>query len=165
MKVANFCWGVCATILVAGTAQADGADRPFDALDDSPRFMLYVHKQLGSAPRQSKGPSFGFAVDRSTPLWSRGDSPAPASATARIFDLRVAPFDDSAIFLNGLQLTGSAQQGLGYEGSYGEGASWNNPWLWFAAALGAAIGISCLTDNWPCEDSYDGDSGYRVPGE
>ena len=152
MKVANFCWGACATLLVAGAAQADGAHRAFDVLDDSPRFMLYVHKEIGGASRKTAGPSFGFAVDRSS------------VATTRVFDLRVAPFADNAVFLNGLQITGQSQ-GFGYSGSYGEGASWDNPWLWFAAALGGAIGISCLTDNWPCDDSYDDDSDYRVPGE
>ena len=55
--------------------------------------------------------------------------------------------------------------GLVFGGSYGEGASWDNPWLWFAAALGAALGISCATDNWPCEGSGYDDNGYRVPGE
>lgn len=152
MKFANFCWGACATILAAGTAQADGADRAFDAFDDSPRFMLYVHKELGGARHKSAAPSFGFAVDRSS------------IASSRVFDLRVAPFADNAIFLNGLQIAGQPQ-GFGYSGSYGEGASWDNPWLWFAAALGGALGISCLTDNWPCDDSYDDDGDYRVPGE
>lgn len=152
MKVANFCWSVCATMLVAGAAQADDADRRFAALDDSPRFMLYVHKQIGDVRHKSSGPAFGFAVDRSS------------ITTARVFDLRVAPFDDNAIFLNGLQLTGNTQQGLGYSGSYGEGASWDSRWLWFAAALGAALGVSCATDNWPCDGGgYNGNANYRPP--
>lgn len=153
MRVSNVCWGLCAMILASGTAQADGGSPPFGMLDDSPRFMLYVQKQIGGTRHRSTGPSFGFAVDRSM------------ATSTRIFDLRVAPFDDGAIMLNGLQVTGKGPQRLGYEGSYGEGASWNNPWLWFAAALGAAIGISCLTENWPCDDSYDGEPRYTVPGE
>jgi hypothetical protein len=99
------------------------------------------------------------------PLTLQMDQSALRPATARIFDVRVAPFDDGAIFLNGLRLTGEAQQGLGYGGSYGEGASWDNPWLWFAAALGGAIGISCLTDNWPCDDGGYGGNGYTPPTE
>jgi hypothetical protein len=165
MRVSNFSWALCATILVASSAQADSADEPFGILDDSPRFMLYVHKEIGGARHRSTGPSFGFAVDRTIPQTLQMDQSALRPSTARIFDVRVAPFDDNAIFLQGLRLTGETPQGLGYSGSYGEGASWNNPWLWFAAALGAAIGISCLTDNWPCDDSYGGSDGYTPPAE
>ena len=165
MRVSKFSWALCATILVASSAQADRADEPFGILDDSPRFMLYVHKEIGGARHRSTGPSFGFAVDRPIPLTLQRDQSALRASSARIFDLRVAPFDDNAIFLQGLRLTGETPQGLGYSGSYGEGASWNNPWLWFAAALGAAIGISCLTDNWPCDDSYGGSDGYTPPAE
>jgi hypothetical protein len=64
MRVSNFSWALCTTILVAGSAQADRADEPFGILDDSPRFMLYVHKEIGSARHKRTGPSFGFAVDR-----------------------------------------------------------------------------------------------------
>jgi hypothetical protein len=165
MRVSNFSWALCATMLVVGTAQADRADDPFGALDDSPRFMLYVHKDLGSARHKSTGPSFGFAVDRPIPLTLHRDPSALRASTARVFDLRVAPFDDGAIMFNGLRLTGRTQQGLGYSGSYEEGASWDNPWLWFGAALVGAIGISCATDNWPCDDSYGGDDGYTPPRE
>jgi hypothetical protein len=161
MRVANFSWGLCATILVASAA---GADEPFGALDDSPRFMLYVQKQVGNA-RHKSGPSFGFAVDRAMPSSLLIDQSALRAPSARIFDLRVAPFDHGAITFNGLQLTGTAPQGLGYSGSYEEGASWSNPWLLFGLALAGAVGISCATDNWPCDGgSYD-DDGYRVPGE
>ena len=165
MRVSNFSWALCATILVASSAQADRADEPFGILDDSPRFMLYVHKEIGGTRHKSAGPSFGFAVDRTVPLTLQMDQSALRPSTARIFDVRVAPFDDGAIFLNGLRLTGETPQGFGYSGSYGEGASWDNPWLWFAAALGAAIGISCLTDNWSCDDSYGGSDGYTPPAE
>ena len=170
MRFANFACGLCMAVAVASAAQADGADRPFGVLDDSPRFVLYVHKQVGAARHKRTGPAFGFAVDRSLPMWSRGDSPALLAPTARIFDLRVAPFDDNAIFLNGLQLTGKVAGRLGYEGSYGEGSfgegtSWRNPWVLGALVIGGALGISCLTDNFPCDDSYDGEERYTVPGE
>jgi hypothetical protein len=161
MRVSKYSWALCAAILVASSAQADRADEPFGVLDDSPRFMLYVHKEIGSARHKRTGPAFGFAVDRTVPMTLQMDQSALRPSTARIFDVRVAPFDHGAIFLNGLRLTGETPQGVGYSGSYGEGASWDNPWLWFAAALGAAIGISCLTDNWPCESGggYGGYSG------
>ena len=64
MRVSNCSWALCAAILVASSAQADRADEPFGVLDDSPRFMLYVHKEIGSARHKRTGPSFGFAVDR-----------------------------------------------------------------------------------------------------
>src|SRR5687767_269793 len=76
MRVSNFSWALCATILVAGSAQADRADEPFGILDDSPRFMLYVHKEIGGARRKSAGPSFGFAVDRTVPLTLQMDRSA-----------------------------------------------------------------------------------------
>ena len=148
MRVANFSWGLCATVLIASTAQA-GVDEPFGALDDSPRFMLYVQKPLGAVRHRSTGPSFGFAVDR-------------PNTSARIFDLRVAPFDHGTIMLNGFRLTGETR-GLGFD-SYG-GDSWDNPWLLVGLGLGAALGISCATDNWPCDDGgYDGNNDYQVPG-
>jgi hypothetical protein len=167
MRVSKFSWALCAAILVAGSAQADRADEPFGILDDSPRFMLYVHKEIGSARHKGKSmaPSFGFAVDRTIPMTLQMDQSALRASTASIFDVRVAPFDHGAIFLNGLRLTGEAPQGSGYSGSYEEGASWDNPWLWFGAALVGAIAISCLTDNWPCDDSYGGDGDYTPPAE
>jgi hypothetical protein len=145
MRVKSLSWGVCATVLIAGAAQAD---EPFGALDDSPRFMLYVQKQLGAPRHKSMGPSFGFAVDR--------------ASSARIFDLRVAPFEHGAIMLNGLQLNGQSR-GLGFD-SYG-GPSWDGPWPWVALGVGAALGISCATDNWPCGGGgYNGNNDYQVPG-
>lgn len=160
MRVSNFSWALCATILVASSAQADRADEPFGVLDDSPRFMLYVHKEIGGARHKSMGPSFGFAVDRTIPQTLRMDQSALRPSTARIFDVRVAPFDDNAIFLNGLRLTGGASQGLGFD-SYG-GPSWRNPWVITALVVGGALGVSCATDNFPCDS---GGSGYRVGGE
>jgi hypothetical protein len=145
MRIANFSWGLCAAVVIASAAQA-GVDEPFGALDDSPRFMLYVQKQVGAPRHKSAGPSFGFAVGRQS---------------APVFDLRVAPFDHGAIMLNGFQLTG--QQGLGFD-SYGSD-SWHNPWLWVGLGLGGALGISCATDNWPCDGGgYDGNDDYQVPG-
>ena len=162
MRVSKFSSAVFATILVAGSAQADRGDEPFGILDDSPRFMLYVHKEIGSTRHKRMGPSFGFAVDRTIPL-TLTDQSALRSSTARIFDFRVAPFDDGAIFLNGLRLTGEAQYRLGYDGeSYGEGESWTNPWVLFGFAAAGAIGISCATRNFPCDSS----SGRRYsPGD
>lgn len=167
MRFSKCSWALCASMLVAGAAQADRADEPFGVLDDSPRFMLYVHKELGTVRHRSAGPSFGFAVDRPIPLTLQKDQSALRAPSARIFDLRVAPFDGGAIMLNGLKLTGNAPTGLGYSGSYGEGESWSwsNPWLWFGLAVGGAIGISCATDNWPCDDGGYGGDDYQVPGE
>ena len=116
---------------MASSAQAGRADEPFGVLDDSPRFMLYVHKEIGSTRHKSTGPSFGFAVDRPIPLTLQMDQSALRPSTARIFDFRVAPFDDGAILLNGFRLTGGASQGLGFD-SYG-GPSWSNPWVMVAA--------------------------------
>ena len=140
MRVSNFSWALCATILVASSAQADRADEPFGVLDDSPRFMLYVHKEIGSARHRSTGPSFGFAVDRTVPLTLQMDQSALRPSTARIFDFRVAPFDDGAIFLNGLQADRRDAAGIGIQRQLRRGASWDNPWLWFAAGARGALG-------------------------
>lgn len=159
MRVANLSWGLCATVLIASAAPAE---ERFGALDDSPSFMLYVQKQLGAPGHRSMGPSFGFAVDRPSPSAVHIDQSALRAPSARIFDLRVAPFDHGAVMLNGFKLRGETRR-LGFD-SYG-GDSWDNPWLWVALGLGAALGISCATDNWPCDDgSYDGNGDYQVPG-
>ena len=158
MRVSNFSWAVCATILAAGCAQAD---EPFGALDDAPRFMLYVHKNIGGVRHKSTAPSFGFAVDRTIPMTLHRDQPASSSltsspSTARIFDFRVAPFDDGAIFLNGFRLTGGTSQGLGLdslEGPSWDGPSWRNPWVLTAVILGAGLAVSCATENFPCDSS------------
>jgi hypothetical protein len=147
-------------MLVAGSAQADSADQPFGVLDDAPRFMLYVHKEIGSGRHKSAAPSFGFAVDRTIPQTLQRDYSALRPSTARIFDFRVAPFDGGAITFNGLRLTGGPSQGLGFE-SYG-GPSWGNPWVVFALVVGGAVGVSCATENWPCDSG--GGSSYS-PGE
>jgi hypothetical protein len=160
MRVLNFSGALCATMLVASSAQAGRADEPFGVLDDSPRFMLYVHKEIGRTRRKSTGPSFGFAVDRTVPMTLQMDQSALRASTARIFDFRVAPFDEGAIFLNGFRLTGGTSQGLGFD-SYG-GPSWGNPWVIAALVVGGAAAISCATDNFPC-DSGSG-SGYS-PGD
>ena len=150
MKFSNLCWGACATLLVASGAHADGADRAFDTLDDAPRFMLYVHKQIGTPRHKSLGPSFGFAVERST----------FRTTSTKVLDLRFAPYDGGALFFNGMQLTGKTTEAMNWE-SYGG----PNGYLWWgAAALAALIVVSCATDNTPCDDD-DGGSGYSPPGE
>ncbi len=164
MRISHFSWALCATILAAGSAQADRADEPLGVLDDSPRFMLYVHKEIGRSRHKSTPPSFGFAVDRTIPMSLHKDQSALRPSTARIFDFRVAPFDDGAIFLNGFRLTAGPSQGLGFD-SYG-GPSWGNPWVLGAIIIGGAAAVSCATENWPCDDdSYGGGDEYTPPGE
>ena len=165
MRVSNFSWGLCATLLVAGAAHAERTDRQFGTLDDSPRFMLYVTKHIGAPRQQRMGPSFGFAVEREVPLRLQTASLSLRPASVKIFDLSFAPFDGGALFVNGMHPSGTAPRGLGYE-SYGEGDSWGNPWLWGGLGLAALLGISCATDNWPCDDGgYGGDDDYTPPGE
>jgi hypothetical protein len=145
MKFSKSCWAACATALVAGAAHADDADRGFYALDDAPRFMLYVHKQIGAPRHKTAGPSFGFAIDRSQSM--------------KVLDLRFAP-SDGAFFFNGLQLTGKTPEGLGWE-SYGG----PNRYLWWGAAgLGALLLLACATDNEPCDDGGGG-GGYPTQRE
>jgi hypothetical protein len=166
MRVSNLSWGLCATLLMAGAAHAERTDRQLGTLDDSPRFMLYVTKHIGATRRQSLGPSFGFAVEREMPLRLQTDPLSLRPASVKIFDMRFTAFDGGgALFVNGMHLTGKVPQGLGFE-SYGEGESWDNPWLWGGLGLAALLGISCATDNWPCDDGgYGGDDDYTPPGE
>jgi hypothetical protein len=164
-RMASQITGVLCTLLVAGTAQAERNDEFFQPLDDAPRFMLYVQKQLGTSPRKSKALSFGVSVERQTPMWSSVHAGSTRTPTVRLLDLRFAPYDDGAVYLNGLQLTGKGPYTLGYEGSYGEEGSWGSPWLWGIGGVALLLGISCATENFPCDDSYDsGDRDYRPPG-
>ena len=156
MRVANFSWGLCATVLIASAASAG---EPFGALDDSPRFMLYVQKQVGAARHKSLGPSLGFAIERTTPAWGRADSLSLQPMSAKLLDFRYMPYDNGALFFNGLQLTGKPVEGLGYESYSGP----NGGWWWGAAGLAALLIGLCATDNEPCSD--DGGGGYSPPGE
>lgn len=161
MRISNVSWGLCATILVAGAAQAERIEQRPGALDDSPTFMLYVHKQIGAARHKDLGPSFGFAIERPLPLWARTDSLSLRPANMRLLDLRFAPYDGGSLFFNGLQLTGKTPAGLGYE-SYGGP---NRYYWWGAAALGALLIGMCASGNDPCDDGGGGGGGYRPPGE
>lgn len=154
MRISNVTRGLCATILVAGSAQADRIEQRPGALDDSPTFMLYVHKQIGAARHESLGPSFGLAIERPMPLWARTDSLSLRPASTRLLDLRFAPYDGGSLFFNGMQLTGKTLEGLGWE-SYGGP---NGLYWWGAAGLAALLIGLCATDNEPCADDDDDDS-------
>lgn len=138
MRVKNLSWGLCATMLVVSAAQAE---EPFAAFDDSPRFMLYVQKQVGAGHHKSMGPSFGFAIER----------PMLRDQSAKLLDLRYAPDDGGSLFFNGLQLTGKPVDGLGF-GSYGGPHA---GLLWGAAGIAALLIGLCVTDNDPCGNSDD----------
>ena len=165
MRVSNFA-GDCVRRCWWRVLRKLGADEPFGGLDDSPRFMLYVHKEVGTVRHKSTGPAFGFAVDRPIPLTLQRDQSALLAPTARIFDLRVAPFDDNAIFLNGFS-SPARQQAARLQGSYGEGESGSGagetPGCWSHSSSGVRSASRALTDNFPCDDSYDGEDAIRCP--
>jgi len=148
MRVKSLCWGLCATAVLASAAHAE---QPFASFDDSPRFMLYVQKQIGARHHKSIGPAFGFAIER------------PMYGNAKLLDLRYAPYDGGSLFFNGMQFTGEPVEGLGLE-SYGG----PDRYLWWAAAgLGAVLVGMCATGNDPCDDDDDDDNNTdttRTPG-
>ena len=158
MRIANLSWGLCTTVLIAGAAPAD---ERFGALDDSPSFMLYVQKPVGTARHRSKGPSFGFAIERPM-LLGQSNSLSLQPVSAKLLDLRYAPDGGGSLFFNGLQLTGKPIEGLGFESYGGPHAV-----LWWSAAGVAALLIGlCATDNDPCGDDDDDNNTdtSRTPG-
>jgi hypothetical protein len=138
----------------------DSYARPFTAVDAEPRFMIYVQHSFGSSTR-SVSPRLGFSVDRALPI---SLDRARIQSSVRLLDLQFATTAIDNVWLNGIKLSGEPDYTHRYD-SYG-GDSWDNPWLWFGLGGAALLGISCATENWPCEDDDDrgdSDSGYQIP--
>lgn len=154
-----------ATVLATGIA---GAAQPHLGSSaggaGSAQFMLYLQKPLGEQTRSAGAARLGLRIDRvSTPHPANRASyvQRAAPAAVRLLDLRLSLFADRTVELNGVALN-SRRTALGYE-SYGPQESWRNPWVWVGIGLAGALGISCATDNWPCDGN--GSSEYEPPGE
>lgn len=157
-------WLVSLCMFVTTVAGAQTPLHAFSSVDTAPRYMIYVQRGFGGKAQASFAPRFGFSVDRELPVVL---DRMPLRSSVRLIDLQLSSATWRDVWLNGYKIAGERENSLGYgEDSYGED-SWGNPWLWGGAGLAALLGISCVTDNWPCEDDRDrrpSTSGYQIPG-
>ena len=119
----------------------------FASADRSSRFMLYMRVQLSTSNRPFTIPRFGLSFDRNVPFASHA---APVSMRPRVslIDLQFNAPPPQMLRLGGAAMLSND----------GERSVWKSPWLW--VGIGAAvIGISCATDNFPCDDDDGGGSG------
>ena len=153
---------VCA--FVTTTAVAQPPVHAFSAVDTAPRYMIYVQHSFGGRSQRSFSPRLGFGVERELPVALDRMS---MRSSVRLIDVQLSSESWREVWLNGYKIAGEREHSVGYDnGSYG-GDSWDNPWLWGGAGLAALLGLSCVTDNWPCEENErrrPSQSGYQIPG-
>jgi hypothetical protein len=140
---------VLACILAASAAlPALATADDFSATDRSSRLMLYMRVSLGTNDQTYTLPRFGLSFDRSIPFASH-TAPLSMRPHVSLIDLQFnAPRSQMFRLGGAAMLSGDGERSL-----------WRNPWVW--VGIGAAvIGISCATDNFPC----DGDDGYGGGG-
>lgn len=129
-----------------------------NALDRAPRAMIYFQQPLGTVPGKASELQFGLRLESNPVALGGADlyapwRPAPSLAFA---DFRFNAMGDTQVW------TGGALMYDSMEGVIGTGDSWSQWWWWVMLGL-AGAGISCLTDNWPCDDSYSSSDGYTPP--
>lgn len=157
-------WLLSVCVFATTTAVAEAPMHAFSGVDTAPRYMIYVQHAFGGKAQTEFAPRFGFSVEREIPVAFERTS---MRSSVRLIDLQWSSETWNDVWFNGYKIAGEREHSLSYEGgSYGED-SWGNPWLWSTAGLAALIGISCVSDNWPCEESdrrRPSSSGYQIPG-
>ena len=157
-------WPLSLCVFVTTAAVAEPPMHAFGGVDAAPRYMIYVQHAFGGKAQASFAPRFGFSLDRELPVAFERTS---MRSSVRLIDVQLSSATWTDVWLNGYKIAGEREYSLGYDsGSYG-GESWGNPWLWGGAGLAALLGLSCVSDNWPCEDddgSRPSSSGYQIPG-
>ena len=135
-----------AVILCAPTSSY--AVQPFGAPDATPQAFLYVRLPFGASRSVSEHntPRFGLSLSREFSTGSDTHSLFRPNRLLPFFDVQFGGRDASMRF-NGANMASS-----------GGGSIWKNPWLWVGIAAGALV-ISCVTENFPCEDDSSGSGG------
>jgi len=119
------------------------------------RFMLYMRVPVSLSDRTFTAPRFGLSFERSVPY--SASNPHYTLNSGPLFGLR------PHVSLIDLQFNAPRAQMLRLGGasmlsSDGEKSVWKSPWLWVGIGV-AALGISCATDNFPCDDGGNGSGG------
>ncbi|MEO1034963.1 MAG: hypothetical protein AAFX44_05310 [Pseudomonadota bacterium] len=139
-----------ATTTVAQTATDDA----FDA----PRVMLYASKGFGASSDYRAAPKFGLRLDQPISGRLTGWRADPGQFRYMpMFDLRLARGHGTTFRMANMPLYG----GAAYSADSSTEESWRNGWFW-AGVGGGLLLVSCLSDNWPCED--DDDDDFVSPG-
>jgi hypothetical protein len=114
--------------------------------NDGPRAMLYWHLPLDAARTQAA--QVGLRLDNAVQV-------AGHVRSLPLLDLR----------LTGGRTTFKTLGAIAFDSSdLGTTDSLKNPYFWLAVTVGA-LGISCLTENFPCKKHNDGSGTYSAPGD
>lgn len=149
---------IAALVVLCFTSSTLASDwNALNALDRAPRAMIYFQQPLGAAPGKASEPQFGLRLESNVAAFGSADFYAPTRPISVAFaDLRFNALGDHQLW------TGGALMYDSMDGVIGTADSWSAWWWWVMLGI-AAGGISCLTDNWPCDDSYGGSDGYTPP--
>lgn len=108
--------------------------------------MLYVTKSFGGTRHGAQAPlALGLRLQQSSPL--------DFHRTLDVFDFRFALGGRTTLSSGGALMFDSL--GPDY---------WDSPYPWIFGGLGLALGASCATGNWPCEDSGESSTNTETPG-
>lgn len=150
-----------ATMLLASLGASLAAAEPAALTsDESPRFMLYFSQPLGAAPGRDSVLAFGLRLEKEVSGYASSDllearSLRPAVA---LTDFRFTRDGNYSLRSSGLVLWESDSSD---SSGFGTADSWKSPLFWGALVV-VGVGISCATDNWPCEPSHH--STLETPG-
>jgi len=125
----------------------------FTGTDPSARFMLYMRVPLSLNDRKAAAPQFGLSFDRGIAYAANSETPMVSRPYVSIVDWQFNAPRSQALKLGGAAMLSSD----------GERSVWKSPWLWVGVGV-AILGISCATDNFPCDDDSYGGGGSSGSG-
>ena len=151
MKRKVLVWMAVATAAAVGNARADDTFDPGHAATAALYFKLPLGGTTASTPRYGlrlSGDAYNVLDDGAAQ--SRGWQSVP------LVDLHFGR-EEGELHLFGARTWDSSS-------GFGTGDSFKKPMFWVGAAI-LGLGVSCLTDNFPCdEDDDDDDDEHSTPG-
>lgn len=141
-----------AVIIPSAPLQAEGLFQP---RDESPRLMLFAQKAFGAEGDPATLPRLGLRLENPVDAGlHRGWTAPEPPRFAPLAEYAFTAGRGHSVRLSDIPMFDSA-------GSLGTEESWGKPSFWAVLTV-AALGVSCLADNWPCDDD---DDDYTPPQE